>query len=307
MSTSRSRRYTVNPWKTLRQRRGRARKGQVSAIATIFGLLLVVTFISNFILLQLPGEEASNEYAHVLLVENQLATLQGVLFAQSRVAAGPYTLTAPVSLGAQGVPPFGEASGSTLYLQNDSYLANLTLPQISMTFYSGVGVQINNVYSPQAHVVLEQGAVVFQQGDAGVPIMLEDPDFFFNGSGPSQTAGLTLFSLVGNDVYQSGLTTAMVGTQILSTNSFNVTAPPGTTSGAWFNVTTAYPQAWASYFSSLSNAGDIAAGPTCTEVYNGVTFPVNCGNNILGVTTVSIEFAALTYHIHQEMVSVSFE
>jgi hypothetical protein len=303
MIVPRSPGFTVHRLRTIRQRRWRARKGQVSAVATIFGLMLVVTFISNFILLQLPGEEASNEYAHVLEVENQLATLQSVLFLQSKAVAFPYTLTAPVTLGSQGVPPFGQAATSTLELLNDSYNATFTTPQLGNTFFGGIQVQMNNVYSPGATVDIEQGAEILSQFGLGSPLMLENPDFIFNGTGANKVGIFTLFSFVGNAIAESGLTTAIVKTQMLGTNSYSFNDPPGTTRGVWYNLTTAYPQAWAAYWDNVANFGYLQSGPTCTQG----AYAANCFTTTNGATTVSVEFNVTTVTVNQATIGVSFE
>lgn len=93
--------------RTIRQRRGRARKGQVAAVATVFGLLLVVSFIANFVLLQLPGEMSQEELQHEALVENQISRLQATILAEAAQPSRLVSLTSPVTLGSGAVPPFG--------------------------------------------------------------------------------------------------------------------------------------------------------------------------------------------------------
>jgi hypothetical protein len=282
----------VNRWKTLRQRGGRARRGQVSAVATVFGLLIVVTFISNFLLLQLPGEEASSEYNHLLQVENQVAGLDAVLDAEVKQASFGYTLTQPVTLGSTGVPPFGPPASSSLYLQPDSLNANLTLPEFQANFYSGVDVQLNNIYSPTANVVLEQGAVILSQTD-GTPVMVEPPYFSFEGTASTaRTANLTLFSLTGPPIGESGVTTAVVLTQILSSSTFTISVPDNaTSSGAWLNLTTDYPAAWATYFAPL---GTFLHALDCYQF--GI--PVSCGSPPSGPVELSawldVDFVTVT-------------
>jgi hypothetical protein len=97
----------VNYPKTIGHRRHRARKAQVSALVTVLGLLLVVTFIANFVLLQLPGQMQQLEFEHTLQVENQLSRLQATILAQAANPAIPLTLSSPVSLGSDSLPPFG--------------------------------------------------------------------------------------------------------------------------------------------------------------------------------------------------------
>jgi hypothetical protein len=94
--------------RTIHRRRHRARKGQVSALVTVLGLLLVVTFIANFVLEQLPGQMQELEFEHTLQVENQLSHLQATILAQANNPAIPLTLSSPITLGSQSLPPFGQ-------------------------------------------------------------------------------------------------------------------------------------------------------------------------------------------------------
>ncbi|HKS59924.1 MAG TPA: hypothetical protein VJS68_04010, partial [Thermoplasmata archaeon] len=111
-------------WRTIRQRKLRASKGQVSAIVTIFALLLLVSFIANFVLLQLPSQEQELEFEHVLQVENQLSRLQATILSQALNPAIPLPLASPVTLSAAPDPPFGVvATGS---IQNEPITAQST-------------------------------------------------------------------------------------------------------------------------------------------------------------------------------------
>ncbi|MCI4337499.1 MAG: hypothetical protein L3K17_10025, partial [Thermoplasmata archaeon] len=101
-------------WTTIRYRRARARKGQVSAVAVILGLLLVVSFIANFIVAQLPGQMAQLETTHILTVENQLARLQATILAEAQNPGTHVALVSPVTLGSGASPPFGQAATSSI-------------------------------------------------------------------------------------------------------------------------------------------------------------------------------------------------
>lgn len=97
-------------FRTIRQRRHRARKGQVAAVATILGLLLVVTFISSFILQPLPQQMAALESQHALQVEDQLARLQATILAEAQNPSYRVALSTPITLGSAALPPWGAAS-----------------------------------------------------------------------------------------------------------------------------------------------------------------------------------------------------
>jgi hypothetical protein len=101
-------------FRTIRQRRRRARKGQVAAVATVLGLLLVVTYLSNYLEQQLPAALTSSEFTHVLQVENQLAQLQATILVESESIAPGLALASPVTLGTGGVPPFGPPTSGAI-------------------------------------------------------------------------------------------------------------------------------------------------------------------------------------------------
>lgn len=107
-------------WRTIRQRPQRANRAQVSAIATILGLLLVVSMIANFVILQLPQEETNLEFQHLLQVENQVERLQATVLAEASHGGFPLSLPSPVTLGSAADPPFGPAAPGAVFLEPTS-------------------------------------------------------------------------------------------------------------------------------------------------------------------------------------------
>ena len=102
-----------SPFRIRRWRR-RGRKGQVAAVATILGLLLVVVFIANYLTTTLPSQMSVNDLDHELQVENQLGRFQALLEQVSRVGAIGAEVTQPVALGSQGLPPFASADSGAI-------------------------------------------------------------------------------------------------------------------------------------------------------------------------------------------------
>jgi hypothetical protein len=116
------RRRTVRKW------RSRGRRGQVAAVATILGLLLVVTFIANYITTTLPNQMSVNDLDHDLQVENQLGRFQALLEQVSGVANSGAQVTAPITLGSSGAPPFADAdSGQIGPLNGSSFRLSYTV------------------------------------------------------------------------------------------------------------------------------------------------------------------------------------
>jgi hypothetical protein len=108
--------YTGN-----RRRWRRSRRAQVSAVAVTLGLLLVTTYIANFLAQQLPSEMQEEEFEHTLLVEDQLGRIQTAVLAEASNPSSPVTITSPVTLGSGAVPPFAPASSGSITLDPTSY------------------------------------------------------------------------------------------------------------------------------------------------------------------------------------------
>jgi hypothetical protein len=89
-------------------------------VATILGLLLVVTFIANYLSTTLPNTMGQNDLQHDVLVQNQVAQLAALM----QVTAESGVISAPVSqavtLGSVGAPPFAAADSSTIAPGNQS-------------------------------------------------------------------------------------------------------------------------------------------------------------------------------------------
>jgi hypothetical protein len=94
----------------------------VSAVAVTLGLLLVVTYIANFLAQQLPSEMQEEEFEHTLLVEDQLGRIQTAVLAEGQNPSLPITITSPVTLGSGAVPPFGPASSGSISLDPTTYV-----------------------------------------------------------------------------------------------------------------------------------------------------------------------------------------
>ncbi len=93
-------------------------------MATTLALLLLVSFISSFVLGQLGGRMSELEFRHLVQVENQLTRLQAAILAEAETPGVPIVLSSPVTLGSGGSPPFGSPSSG--YLQKELPSFNLS-------------------------------------------------------------------------------------------------------------------------------------------------------------------------------------
>jgi hypothetical protein len=112
----------------LRKWRLRGRRGQVAAVATILGLLLVVTYLANYLTTTLPGQMSVNDLQHDVQVENQVGRLQALIAAGVASDAVGAQLSQPITLGGAGQPPFAGADSGWISPGNlsGSFKANFT-------------------------------------------------------------------------------------------------------------------------------------------------------------------------------------
>ncbi|MGA8543213.1 MAG: hypothetical protein WB947_06745 [Thermoplasmata archaeon] len=141
-----------------RKWRLRGRKGQVAAVATILGLLIVVVYIANYLTATLPGQMSVNDLNHVILVENQLGHLQALLHSASTDGAVGAELTQPITLGSAGQPPFADADSGTIGpALNGSYFQLNTTLQGPLTYTPPTGGIANTGNHPAGCTIIATG------------------------------------------------------------------------------------------------------------------------------------------------------
>lgn len=106
----------------------------MAAVATILGLLLVVTFIANYLQTTLPLQMEGNEFSHIAQVENQVSHLQAVAVATSDSGRTNWPISQPVTLGSEPVPPFGPADSGWLTTSVTNSTASLRYSSGSSTY-----------------------------------------------------------------------------------------------------------------------------------------------------------------------------
>lgn len=103
-------------------------------MATILGLLLVVTFIANYLTTTLPSAMGQNDLQHEVQVQNQVAQLASL--AQETALKGKVgaQVSGPVALGSDGTPPFAGQDGSSISplapYSNASLISELAGPSV---------------------------------------------------------------------------------------------------------------------------------------------------------------------------------
>lgn len=103
----------ARPLRTRNWRR-RGRRGQVAAVATLLGLLLVVTFIANFLTTVVPNQMQVNDLNHDIVVENQYGRLAALLSSAGSQGSAGMQFVQPITLGSDGVAPWTAQDGATI-------------------------------------------------------------------------------------------------------------------------------------------------------------------------------------------------
>ena len=248
-------------FRTIRQRRHRSRRGQVSAVATVLGLLIVVTFIANFVLLQLPSEEAQLEYQHVLQVENQMARLQATIQHQAIAPMLPLTLTSPVSLGSQADPPFGPAASSVISQLPYALGTTSLVKSISLAFHPPAWGTHSGCFGSSGGSCAGNGV------------------FFANYQGPNRTT--MSLSVAGTGLWFYNIT-ANNDTIYVSWNGANPGPDVVVINGSYDNVV-------------LNKSGSATSNPSVQFYFYGDhdTFAaMEGGGGVGGTTTVLVQFSA---------------
>lgn len=73
-------------------------------------LLLVVSYIANYLATTLPTQMSDQEFDHLLQVEDQFEQLRAAVLAEAEHPRVPIAIPSPITLGSASVPPFGTPS-----------------------------------------------------------------------------------------------------------------------------------------------------------------------------------------------------
>lgn len=280
-----------------RRWRLRGRRGQVAAVATILGLMLLVVMIANFLTTTLPQEMRVNEANHLTTIENQVITFGAILEAATEADAIGAVISQTISLGSVGVAPVAPPSGASLAPAAvgskvaASYAIGVPpsytpIPQKETADGGALAVTLLNTYSPRAIVAFDQGAVAVAQPN-GVPVMLVGPEL--NVTGTNLTLWLPEFH--GNLSTVVGQGPVELSARLLSVLDVSVPAGGyslvGTTTIA---VTTAYAAAWLAYFDSSTSYPGLTV--TCAPAASSACVGPFSANGALG--TVYLNMTAAT-------------
>ncbi len=280
-------------------------------MAVILGLLLVVTFIANYISTTLPNTMAQNDLQHEVLVQNQVSELSALVQETAEAGAVGAQVSQPVTLGSASAPPFAGQDSSTISPGNLSAGLNVSLTLTGPTTYrvptgsASLVVHLSNTYAPSAEVALDQGAVVYAQPGA-TPIFVVPPRISY------ASGVLTLFvpRFVGSVGSEAGVGAADVSLRLLSAQQIGI--PSGgfslqSNTNVTITIITPYAAAWYAYFHSVKLLSpDVSCLPPganspCTALYQP-------GHSLGTVTlAVPVPTAGLTLNLLVGVYSISLE
>lgn len=174
----------------------------------------------------------------------------------------------------------------------------------TLHFLSGVRVQLNNRYTPASSVAYDQGAVILGVNNGG-SVMVSPPQAAYVQEPFGVAYELTLVSLVRSSGAAAGLGTVAVVSSILSEQTYNIVDGRHGNNYLpyiYLNFTTAFPQAWATYFSGQSPIAP--DGVTCTPGPGGTA--ANCLTPLNGgLSTISVPINASEFTLNIIVAQVS--
>jgi hypothetical protein len=162
-------------------------------VATLLGLLLVVTFIANFLTTIVPNDMAVNDLNHVVAVENQIGRLSALLASAGAVGQPGQQFVQPVTLGSDSVAPWTQPDGSAIGSGRIGANVSLSLGLLGATVYSPP------LGSPQGGPALPGGCSFTSAADVGIACTLALTKLAYNFSGNSKP--FTVTSLLATGLY----------------------------------------------------------------------------------------------------------
>ncbi len=285
-----------------RRWRRHGRRAQVAPVATILGLLLVVTYIATYLSTTLPNTMSVNDLNHDVLVENQVAQFATVVARLASVDRVDAQAIFPITLGSQGAPPFaGPDSAQIIPMTNYtgglygmwvnySVTSSAGTRALSAPVHPGAGfvVDLRNTYASPVEVAYDDGAVIYAQ-PGGTPIVYNPPSIAYSNGELSVVMPVFDNSIGG----ESGVLTAELSLRMLVDSQITIPVSGyslASGSAILITVFSPYAAAWLNYFTSLGYSGaTITCTPTATST-NGVcsTDYTYATGGAIGKVTMSI-------------------
>lgn len=157
----------------------------MAAVATLLGLLLVVTFIANFLTTIVPNQMQVNDLNHEVAVQNQFGRLSALLASAGAEGSVGMQVVQPISLGSDGVAPWASPDGSSVGGGRNG--SNLSLSYGIL----GAVVYLPSEGSSQGGPPLPIGCTFTSSSDTGVSCIGGGSGLTYNFSGNDQAFTLS--------------------------------------------------------------------------------------------------------------------
>jgi hypothetical protein len=165
----------------------------VAAVATLLGLLLVVTFIANFLTTIVPNQMSVNDLNHTVAVENEIGRLSSLLAAAGGSGGPGQQFVQPVTLGSDSVAPWTQPDSSSVGSGRIGANASLSFGLL------GASVFTPPLGSSQGGPALPGGCSFTSAANVGVACTLALSQLTFNFSGNAKA--FTVTSIIATGLY----------------------------------------------------------------------------------------------------------
>ncbi len=206
-------------------------RGVASVIGTLFALLLGVTILSAFMTQYVPVYMKSNEYQRDNTVISQISQMKTIMDLFIATGQVNFSFTAPVTLGASGIPIFAPSSPSLLLINTSGipiFSLNFTIGGSQNLYFNSTGyfyVKTLNSYYPQEEILFLNGAIVRENVNQNSSTIFVGPSFSISYIGSNQVnLNIYLYTILGPYYSYTGIDTQNLQFNILSISksTFNI-------------------------------------------------------------------------------------
>ncbi|MFP3872039.1 MAG: DUF7289 family protein [Candidatus Natronoplasma sp.] len=235
-------------------------EGVATTVGTIMALLVFLSLLSLITQQYVPVWMEDNEAYHMDDVKARFAEMKGSIDSLIMTDQKGYPRYSSMRLGAEGIPLFATSSPGVIRHRprwaaeedrgmrvNWSHEGEETILHSS----GNISHEAYNRYFEEQTIVYEHGAIILDQEEGEV--MRAKPPISIEEVGDEYRIRLTMVDLRGSERDIGGGGTVGITTELVSSfrNSYE---DPGNFS---FELTTAYPQVWRSYFENETDVPQV--------------------------------------------------
>lgn len=228
-------------------------RGVASVVGTLFALLLGVTILSAFMTQYVPVYMKTNEFQHDNQVISQMSEIKTILDLYVATAQVNFSFTAPLTLGANGIPIFAPSSPSMLLINtsgNPMFTLNFTSGGQNIFFNSSgqFYVKTLNSYYPQEEIIFLNGAIIRENINQNRSVLFVGPSFSLTNVAGSETVNIYLYTVIGPYYSYTG-----VDTQNLQFNVLSITKSSFSTSKVYLTINPYYAGIFIPWYKSRAS------------------------------------------------------